>query len=92
MISRLIYFRNELIMKIWIYKHYKWWLYEVVWIAKNSLNLEEMVVYKALYDSNEFWNNALWVRSKSSFEEKVILDWREVFRFKYIWKENYKNI
>lgn len=79
-------------MKLWIYKHYKWNLYEVIWIAKHSETLEDLVVYKALYNSWDFWNNSLWVRPKKMFLEKIIIDSKEIPRFKYIWNENYKNI
>ena len=71
-------------MKTWIYKHYKNKDYEVIWIAIHSETLEELVVYKALYDSEEFWNNVLWVRPKAMFCEKVLVAWEYISRFKYI--------
>lgn len=74
-------------IQLWIYKHYKEKLYEVVGIAIHSETLEELVVYKALYNSEEFWENVLWVRPKSMFCENVIINWREVPRFKYFNKE-----
>lgn len=73
-------------MKTWIYKHYKWNLYEVIWVAKHAESLEEMVVYKSLYDQ------ILWTRPKKIFEEEIIVEWKKVFRFKYMWNENYKSI
>lgn len=73
-------------MKTWIYKHYKNKYYEVIWIAKDSETLKDFVVYKALYDSKEFWNNALWIRPKSMFVEKVLINWKEIARFTYVWK------
>ena len=79
-------------MKIWIYKHYKWNLYEVLYFAKNAQNLEDFVVYKALYNSHEFWNNAVWVRPKSIFTQKININWELIPRFKYVWNETYKNI
>ncbi|PIS32810.1 MAG: hypothetical protein COT39_02550 [Parcubacteria group bacterium CG08_land_8_20_14_0_20_48_21] len=33
--------------------------------------MEELVVYRALYDSKEFGKNALWARPKSMFLENV---------------------
>jgi len=78
-------------MKLGKYQHYKWWLYEVIWVAKHSETLEDLVIYKALYDSPEFWSNALRVRPKAMFEEKIIVDpakdgtsGKEVERFAYI--------
>lgn len=79
-------------MKIGIYKHYKNKLYEVLWVAKHSETLEDMVVYRALYDSEEFWSNALWVRPKSMFVENVIIYWVKQKRFEYIWDKKYKEI
>lgn len=41
-------------MKPGIYRHYKGKEYEVIGIAKHSEALEDMVVYKALYESDKF--------------------------------------
>jgi hypothetical protein len=70
-------------MKTGIYRHYKGKNYEVVGVARHSETLEEMVVYKALYES-EFGKDSLWVRPKMMFLEKVIHDGKEVDRFKFI--------
>ena len=67
-------------LKLWKYMHYKNLEYEVIWTAKHSETLEELVVYNALY-----WKQELWVRPRKMFEETVIIDWKEVKRFKYIW-------
>lgn len=54
------------------YKHYKGEKrYEVIGVARHSETLEELVVYRALYDSQEFGNNSLWVRPKIMFLENV---------------------
>jgi hypothetical protein len=74
-------------MKIWFYKHYKWGLYEVIWVAKHSETLENLVVYKTLYNNDV---SDLWVRPKSMFEEKINIKGELILRFKYIWNENYK--
>lgn len=79
-------------MKLWIYKHYKWNLYEVIYIAKHTETLEELIVYKALYDSSEFWNNAIWVRPKDMFQENVEINWGVSPRFTYIWNKSYDDI
>jgi len=71
-------------LKLGKYKHYKDNFYEVIGVARHSETLEELVVYRALYDSKEFGNNALWVRPKSMFLEKVTIEGREVPRFKYV--------
>ena len=54
-----------------VYKHYKGNLYEVIGTAHHSETLEELVIYRALYDSPEFGKNALWVRPVEMFVEKV---------------------
>lgn len=74
-------------MKIWFYKHYKWWLYEVIWIAKHSETLEDLVVYKTLFENDI---SKLWVRPKFMFEEKINIKGELILRFKYVWNENYK--
>lgn len=66
------------------YQHYKGKFYEVIAVAKHSETLEEMVVYRALYDSEEFGKNALWVRPEKMFFENVLVDGKEIPRFKYV--------
>ena len=53
------------------YKHYKGNMYEVIGVAYHSETLEELVVYRALYDSPDFGPNALWVRPKKMFLEMI---------------------
>lgn len=55
------------------YQHYKGGLYEVLGLAHHSETLEELVVYRALYDSPEFGPNALWVRPAKMFLEEIEL-------------------
>jgi hypothetical protein len=71
-------------IKLGKYRHYKGKEYEVVGIAKHSETLEDVVVYRALYQSEEFGDNALWVRPVGMFLEKVMVDSSEVSRFEYI--------
>jgi hypothetical protein len=66
------------------YQHYKGKFYEVIGLARHSETLEELVIYKALYNSEEFGNNALWARPKKMFLETVIVDGKEVPRFKFV--------
>jgi len=73
-------------VKLGKYRHWKGKMYEVIGIAKHSETLEELVVYRALYDSREFGKNALWVRPKKMFLENVIVNGKEVPRFKFIGK------
>lgn len=66
------------------YRHYKGKLYEVIGLARHSETLEELVVYKALYDSAEFGKNALWARPKGMFFDKIIIDGKEINRFDFL--------
>ena len=64
------------------YQHYKGELYEIIGEGKHSEDLQDLVVYRALYNSPEFGKNAIWVRPKKMFHENVIIDGKEVPRFK----------
>lgn len=68
------------------YRHYKNkdHTYEIVGIAKHSETLEEMVVYKALYENEDFGKDCLWVRPKEMFSENVIINGVEIKRFEKI--------
>lgn len=66
------------------YQHYKGKFYEVIGTARHSETLEELVVYCALYDSEEFGRNALWARPKKMFFETVVADGKTVPRFKRV--------
>ena len=52
-----------------IYEHYKGNRYELLYIAKHSETLEQMVVYKALYGEGE-----IWVRPLSILKEAAVPD------------------
>ncbi|MCD6039134.1 MAG: uncharacterized protein K0S27_534 [Gammaproteobacteria bacterium] len=67
------------------YQHYKSGkLYEVIGLARHSETHEEMIIYKALYQCNQFGNNSIWVRSKEMFIEEIIYNGYPVQRFKRI--------
>ncbi len=66
-------------MKKGIYKHYKGNKYELLYIARHSETLEDMVVYKALYGDGD-----IWVRPASMWDEMVEIDGKAVPRFKFI--------
>ena len=66
------------------YRHYRGNFYEVIGTARHSETLEEFVVYKALYESKEFGKNALWIRPKKMFLEKVEFNNKLMPRFKLI--------
>jgi len=66
------------------YKHYKGKEYEVLGVGRHSETLEELVVYRALYESPDFGKDALWVRPKEMFLEMVEVEGKKVPRFEYI--------
>lgn len=54
------------------YRHFRnKQVYELIGYARHSETLEEMVVYKALYESKDFGPDQLWVRPKAMFFEEV---------------------
>jgi hypothetical protein len=65
------------------YQHYKGQMYEVVGVAHHSETLEELVVYKALYETR-FGRDSLWVRPKAMFIQMVTVDGQDVPRFKFV--------
>ena len=68
-------------MKSGVYKHSKTGkLYKVNFVAKHSETLEDMVVYEALYESE----NKYWVRPQSMFTEEVEMNGKKVPRFEFI--------
>ena len=70
-------------MQLGVYQHYKGSLYEVIDTVKHSETEETMVLYRTIYGDKD-----LWVRPFTMFFENVIIDSKEVPRFKYIGDEN----
>lgn len=58
-------------------------LYEVIGVAHHSETLEELVVYRALYET-KFGANSLWVRPSSMFFEQIFENGAWIQRFKKI--------
>jgi hypothetical protein len=73
-------------VKLGKYKHYKGKFYEVIGVARHSETLEELAIYRALYDDKKYGKNALWARPKKMFQENVTIGGRKVPRFKYVGK------
>lgn len=63
------------------YRHYKGKEYEVIGIARHSETPEELVVYKALYQTE---GKNLWVRPLNMFLEEVEIDRKRMARFEFI--------
>ena len=68
-----------MVVKTGRYRHFKGNEYELLYIAKDSETLEDMVVYKALYGEG-----GIWVRPLKMWNETVIRDGQEYKRFTYI--------
>ena len=66
------------------YKHFKGNEYEVLGVGYHSETLEKLVIYRALYDSEEFGSNAIWARPYEDFIGMKEVDGEEVKRFEYI--------
>ena len=61
------------------YRHFKGNEYELLYVARHSETMEEMVVYRALYAEH-----GLWVRPASMWEEVVDRDGYHGPRFQYV--------
>ena len=61
------------------YRHFKGNEYEVLYVAKHSETLEEMVVYRALYGEG-----GIWVRPAAMWKEEIERDGKRFKRFEYI--------
>lgn len=66
-----------------IYQHYSGKYYEVIDVARHSETLEDMTIYRALYDQFE-----LWVRPFNMFLEEVEVNGLTTPRFKFISEES----
>jgi hypothetical protein len=62
-----------------VYQHYKGSLYEVLFQVKHSETLEDLIVYHPIDDGYQFW-----ARPRNVFFGKVIVDGRQVERFKRV--------
>ncbi len=63
------------------YKHYKGGTYEVLGIGRIEATLEECVIYKALYKTEDFPQGSLWVRPLDEFSEEVEVEGKLISRF-----------
>ncbi len=62
-----------------LYRHFKGNCYRVLYTAKHSETLENMVVYQAQYGDGE-----IWVRPESMWDEQITRDGKTFKRFTYI--------
>jgi hypothetical protein len=61
------------------YRHYKGNEYTVLGVARHSETLEELVVYR-----QEYGDRSLSVRPAAMFAETVVVDGRNVPRFRFL--------
>ena len=66
-------------LQLGIYRHYRGNRYLVLGIAKHSETQDDLVIYTTLYENKK---SALWARPIKMFLENVIVDGKEVPRFK----------
>lgn len=67
-------------LKLGKYRHYKGKDYEVIGVAKHSETMEDLVVYRPLYETPY----PLWVRPLAMFSENIEIDGVVVPRFQYV--------
>jgi len=66
------------------YRHYKGGEYEMIGEGRHSESLEELVFYRALYDTPDYPKGSLWARPKNMFFDEVEVDGQKVKRFEKI--------
>ncbi|MBU2577065.1 MAG: DUF1653 domain-containing protein [Nanoarchaeota archaeon] len=72
-------------LRIGKYRHFKGGEYEVIAIAKDCEDPEkEVVVYRALYDSEDFEIGQVWTRLLEDFIGFKNVDGEQVKRFTFI--------
>ena len=71
--------KNETPLTPGRYRHFKGGEYEVLGVARHSEGLEDMVVYRPLYN-----DTGLWVRPLSMFTETVERDGKTQPRFTFM--------
>jgi len=72
-------------IKLGVYKHFKGKKYEVMGVARDCDDInKEYVVYRALYKSEEFGDNQLWIRGINDFLGTKEINGHIMKRFKYI--------
>jgi len=63
------------------WRHYKGETYEIVGLGLHSETLEEMVIYKSLYEKENFPKGTIWIRPKKMWFEEVEWEGKKVKRF-----------
>ncbi len=66
-------------IKLGRYRHFKGNEYRVLYLARHSETMEEMVVYQALYGEG-----GIWVRPARMWNETVEHNGKQVLRFAFL--------
>jgi len=66
------------------FRHYKGKLYKILQIGRHSEDLTLYVVYQALYKTEAFGDNPVWIRPLTMFVETVTIDGKQIPRFEWI--------
>ena len=69
-----------------VWSHYKHpnLYYKIIAIGTNTESLEEMVVYQALFESEKWGPNKIWIRPLKMWFDKININGKEVSRFTLI--------
>jgi hypothetical protein len=66
------------------FEHYKGKKYQILGVGRHSETLGICVLYQALYDCPTFGDQAVWVRPIEIFLETIVIDGKEMPRFRLI--------
>lgn len=66
-------------LKQGLYRHYKGNIYRLLFIARHSETLEELVVYQDAQHPEK-----IWARPAGMWEESVTINGKEIPRFEYL--------
>ncbi len=67
-----------------IFEHYRGNRYKILGVGRHSETLGMCVVYQSLYNCEEFGDQPIWVRPLEMFLENVIIEGKEMPRFRRI--------
>lgn len=67
----------------WLYRHYKWPTYEVLWIVRHTDTDEDLVLYRGTWEYADMWRtDPYFVRSLTEREKPAQdTDGHEVMRY-----------
>lgn len=66
------------------FRHYKGKLYKILQIGRHTEEHSLYVVYQALYPTEVYGDNPIWIRPLTMFLETVTIDGKQIPRFEWI--------